>query len=243
MGLAYLFLYRYQKGKLLYYDIPLIYVDLSLSNVIEIFITVLLAVYFLYLCLRTVVNSTPQIKQYKTRKMLFFTIAYVLYVGVIFVIVKTWTVACTCVTIIYLTCVLANFFSPLLIKDKKLSYKEKWEINSKTIEERDEKEFEQQKIGFFANIREGVSKLGVIICILVTLSSTFELAGEQAAKSTEEYYIATDYGNQVIVHYTQDICILMPYENGLLKNEYLIVPSDDIGKISKQKTGILKLKE
>lgn len=243
LGLAYLFLYRYQKGKLSYYDIPLIYIDLSLSNVIEIFVTILLVVYFLYLSLRTIVDSTPQIKQYKTRKIIFFTIAYVIYVGIVFVIVETWTVACTSVTIIYLLCIIVNFISPLFIKDKKLSYKEKWAMNSKSMEERDAKEHEQRNNGFFANISDGVSKLGIITCILVSLSSTFALAGEQSAKSMEEYYIANDYDNQVIVHYTQDVYILMPYEEGLLKNEYLIVPSNDIGKISKEKIGVLKLEE
>lgn len=73
--------------------------------------------------------------------------------------------------------------------------------------------------------------------------NTFELAGRNYAENIEEYYIAVDFNNKVIVHCTNDYYVLMEQNENVLGYSYQIVPSSeigtivltDIGKLEKQK--------
>lgn len=240
LGLAYLLTYQYQKGKLSYYNIPLIYVDLDIANVIEIFIYILSFVYILQFVLTFIADNIPQIKTYKGRQILFFTIAYFSVLILSLILFKKNADFAIISTIAYFGYIFITLLIPKITIKGNISYKEKWLQSSEKSENYAFKDIESRKTMHLYPQRKQITTIGLIICIMMSVCNTFELAGKNNARMTEEYYIAIDYNDKIVVHYTDDYYILMECNNNnILKKEYHIVPANEIGIICLKNTGKL----
>lgn len=242
LGFAYLFAYNYHKGILDYYNIPLIYIDLNIANIIEMFVGIITFLYTLYLVLSIITDCIPRIKTYIGKQVLFITIAFfiilvfhlvffedLLYIG-LFVVAFCLYI---CVTLL----------RPIVTVKGKMKYREKWFEASKKIQSEALEEKENIEKMHLYPYRRLIKIIGLVVCLVMLLCNTLDSAGKSYAKNIEDYYVAIDYNNKVIVHCTDDYYILMERNKNQLSNSYQVVPTSEIGTISLMHIGKLNLKK
>lgn len=242
-GFAYLLTYHYQKGILSYYKIPLIYIDLNITNIIEMLVYILTFLYIFHFIILLIVDNVPKIQTHKGKQLLFFTIAYFIWAILFLVLFKDNYDTIILITALYLIYVIITVISPAIIIKGKKPYSEKWIEASKKSQNNEIKEQEFKSKMHFYPYSKLISLIGVIVCITMALCNTFTSAGKNHAEKIEEYYIAIDYNNKVVVHYTNDYYILMECTDNVLSNSYQIVPASEIGNITLQNTGQLELEK
>ncbi len=239
IGLAYLFTYQYQKGKLSYYGIPLSYVDLSLGSVIEISFIVLMVLYSMVIFLRPILEASKEARSYAATRLINVSICFAIISTMNYAIVKKFNASLATILIMYVVFLIYTFFAPLLLIKEKISYSEKWKKYSENVREKAIEEEKSHEKGHYSIFRKNLMKFALLISGIVFLCSMFGMAGKENAKDTTTFYIANDYQNKIIVHNNSDNYILMELENNKLLDTYQIVPSNEIGTITIKEIGKL----
>lgn len=238
LGLAYLFTSQYQKGKISYYGIPSVYIDLSLSSVIETCFTILLILYFAFIFLNAITTSPFIYKSYIGEKNIISTIIFAMFMAILIGVLKRFNYLFVAIIIVYLIFLLGNTLAPVFLIKGKLPYSQK----KKMYLEEKEKEF-REKVkkdeSFLKRVFKKTTNILYFACFIVFMCSVFKTAGSQDAKNATVFYIANDYQDKVIVHNTSDYYILMEVENSKLLDTYQIVPSNEIGTITMKEIGPL----
>ncbi len=238
LGLAYLFTFQYQKGKIAYYGIPSIYIDLSLGSVIETCFTILLVLYFAYIFLNAITTSPFEYKSYIGKNNIMASVLCAIFLAILFGVFKKFNILFGIVLLIFLLFLLYNNLSPVFFIKENLSYSQK----IKAYSEKKEKEFEEKakkEKPFLNQIFEKPTKILYFACCIIFMCSVFKMSGSEDAKNATTFYVANDYNNKIIVHSTTDYYVLMELENNKLLDTYQIVPSNEIGTITMKETGKL----
>lgn len=239
IGLAYLFAYQYQKGKLSYYGVPLSYVDLSLVSVIEISFTILTVLYFAIIYLRPILDASRDAKSYHSIRTINVSIWFVVMLSINFTIVKKFNVSLAVILIMFICFLIYALVAPLVSIREKIQYSEKWTRYSEKAQKNAIEEYESNEKGYYFILRNKIMKLTLLLCGIVFLCSMFSIAGKENAKDTTTFYVANDYNDKIIVHNNSDYYVLMELENNKLLDTYQIVPSNEIGTITMKETGPL----
>lgn len=239
IGLAYLFAFNYQKGKLTYLCIPLSYVDLSLSSVIEISFMVLMVLYFMVIFLRPILEAAKDARSYAATRLINVSIWFAVMFTMNFAVVKKFNISLAIILIMYVGFFAYTFLAPLLFIKGKIPYSEKWKKHSDQAGQRAIEEFESHEKGPYAIFRKNLLTFALLISSVIFLCTMFSMAGKENVKDNTTFYIANDYQNKVIVHNTSDYYILMELENNKLLDTYQIIPSNEIGTITIKETGPL----
>lgn len=240
LGLAYLFTFQYQKGKIAYYGIPAIYIDLSLGSVIETCFTILLILYFAYIFLNAITTSPFEYKSHIGKNNVMASVLCAMFLAILFGAFKKFNILFVMVIGIYLIFLLCNNLSPIFLVKGKLSYSQKIKIYSEKKEKELEEKAKKEK-PFLNQIFEKPTKILYFVCFIIFMCSIFKMSGAEDAKNATAFYVANDYNNKIIVHSTTDYYILMELENNELLETYQIVPSNEIGTITVKKLGKLNL--
>lgn len=238
LGLAYLFTFQYQKGKIAYYGIPSIYIDLSLGSVIETCFTILLVLYFAYIFLNAITTSPFEYKSYIGKNNIMASVLCAIFLAILFGVFKKINVLFGIVLLIFLLFLLYNNLSPVFFIKGNLSYSQK----IKAYSEKKEKEFDEKakkEKPFLNQIFEKPTKILYFACCIIFMCSVFKMSGSEDAKNATTFFIANDYNNKIIVHSTTDYYVLMELENNKLLDTYQIVPSNEIGTITMKEIGPL----
>lgn len=241
LGLSYLLSYYYQKGKLDYYGIPLIYMDLSLQNIVAIFAIVVTIIYTAVLSVSPVLILATGTRDYRMIKIWTMLISTAIVFGMEIALMRTFPIiSFVFLALIVIYSVVQIIITLVKVKEK-CSFVQKWEKYSAIKLNGDVQKNERLSTGIFSGASKKSQYIHVIVAVVVILGTMFNLSGSHDAKSCAEYYIAQDYENKIIVHNTKDYYILMEREDGFLKREYQIVPAEEIGNIYYEYTGKLKV--
>ncbi len=239
LGLAYLFAFQYQKGKLSYYGIPLSYVDLSLESVIEISFTILMVLYSIFLFLRPILDISKDAKSYHATRLINISIYFVIMFSINLSIIKKFNISLAIIIAMYIGFFVYALVAPLVSIREKIQYSEKWTRYSEKAQKNAIEEYESNEKGYYFILRNKIVKLTLLLCGIVFLCSMFSIAGKENAKDTTTFYVANDYNDKIIVHNNSDYYVLMELENNKLLDTYQIVPSNEIGTITMKKLGKL----
>lgn len=244
LGLAYLFAFYYQKGILQYYDIPQKYIDLNISNVIEIFVYILLICCVSYAMLSVIVDNLPKVRSYKAKQLLCITIAFIILSAATIVLINRALTLFLIYVALYSIYIGLTLLIPIIkYRSKKVRYVEKLKIYMENVPESQRKESEYIQNTHFYRYRRVFNNVGLIAVFIIIVCNFFSVSGLSHSEDLEEYYVAKNYSEKIIVYYTQDYYVLMEEEKGILKTEYQIVPVEDIGTITKKHTGQLKMEK
>lgn len=241
LGLAYFFTYFYQKGLLDYYELPAEYIDLSLENVVKIFVYILMFLLSIYSIIRIIFINFPEKKSFKTKQILFFFFVYLALVAISLILLKTPCKQIIAYSVCFSLYIMYCFIAPFVfVKDEK-NYIKKWFKYSVKSKNFFLKEIERQKESMFYPYERIIVLLGSLLMAIILLGGSFWLSGKENAQYAKEHYVAKDYSDMVVVYQTKEVYILKEETNGVLKDEFQVVSSDDIGTLKKEKTGLLKL--
>lgn len=239
LGLAYLFTYQYQKSKLSYYGIPLIYVDLSIGSIVETSLLIISILYFACILLRPLSDNFKDVKNYHSMRIMNATIWFVIMFSMIFTVTNTFNVANITLIIVYLLYVAYNLLVPIISIKEKVSYSKKWSKYSKVIQEKETKEETEQDQGYYAGVKAKIFNIALLVSVIMVLCAAFRMAATDKVKTATTFYIANNYNDKIIVHCTTDYYVLMELENNKLLHTYQIVPSNEIGTITMKEIGPL----
>lgn len=238
LGLAYLFTFQYQKGKIAYYGIPTVYIDLSLGSVIETCFSILLILYFAYIFLNAITTSPFEYKSYIGQNNIIATITFAIFMAILFGVFKKTNIIFGATIIVYVVYLLCNNLCPIFQIKGKLSYSQKKKMYlEKKEKERAEKEKKEEP--FLNRIFKKPTKILYFAFFVVFMCIIFKIAGAEDAKNATTFYIANDYQDKIVVHGTSDYYILMELENNKLLDTYQIIPSNEIGTITMKEMGKL----
>lgn len=237
LGASYLVSFYYQEGILAFYGIPLSYMELNIINVVKVFaLTVIFLMFFFSISAPVFINSFGW-NDYLIMKIIrgLLIVSSVIAIeltffekltGVSFLSIKMFAVyAFYCVAL------------PAMKVNGKMPYREKWLQYCNMMEEKDCKKC--NFIGFNLTHKK-YHEISFLLFFLIIICGVCNYAGRTQAKLQESYYLANNYDNKAIVYHTQNYCVLMENENGILKNIYEIVPTDELGTMSLEKIGPLK---
>ena len=240
LGLAYLFAYIYQKGILSYYKVPLVYINLGIGDIVEIFITIVGVVYFFAIFAKPILDTVSG-DLYQSKKLVFALLFFCAFVALNMVIIQRITPVMIIAIGLFIVYVAANLISPLFHTKGKMPYREKWERYSKKREEIATIEANAIKYSRFKGFRKALINLGFTASVIVLIAALYNTAGIDYAQNCEEYYIAKDYSNQVVVYCTSEYYVLMDEIDGILQNKYQIVPAAEIGTLTLEHIGELSI--
>lgn len=89
----------------------------------------------------------------------------------------------------------------------------------------------------------GIGYVAVTIAVMYVLSGAVMEHAAATQMNREDYFVARDYGDQVVVYENGKCYVLMAREGNALLNSYEIVRYDHIGKLDYVHTGVLTLPE
>ena len=87
----------------------------------------------------------------------------------------------------------------------------------------------------------GIGYLAVTIAILYVLSGAVMEHAALEELQREDYFVARDYGDQVVIYETDKVYVLMARDGDALVPAYEMVRYDHIGKLDYVHTGVLQL--
>lgn len=243
LGLAYFFTYQYQKGFLDYYDLPLKYIDLSIENVVEIFIYFLGFLMCVFSITRIISINVPKLQSYKAKQILSVSVIYMVLVALSLVLLKAHSKPIITYTIFFVLYIIYCILAPFVFAKQEKNYIKKWQIYTEKSEKFFSKEIELKKESILYPYEKTIVMLGVLLMVIGIIGVFFGVSGKEQAQYAEEHYVAKDYSDKVVVYHTKDFYILKEETDGVLKDEFQIVSADEIGTLKKEKTGVLKLEE
>ncbi len=238
LGLAYLFTFQYQKGKITYYGIPSIYIDLSLGSVIETCFTILLILYFAYIFLNAITTSPFESNSRIGENNIMSTVIFAMFMAIMFGVFKRFNILFGIITVGYLAFLLCNNLAPVFSVKGKLSYSQKKKMYLEKKEKEQENKAKKEE-SFLKDVLKYPTKILFFACFVIFMCYVFKMAGEEDAKNTTTFYISNDYQDKIIVHSNSDYYILMELENNKLLDTYQIIPSNEIGTMTMKKIGPL----
>ena len=243
LGLSYLLSYYYQKGKLDYYGIPLIYIDLSLQNIVAVFAIAVTILYTAVLSVSPVLILATGTRDYRMIKIWTMLIGAAIVLGMEIVLMRTLPI----ISIMFFSLIVVYSVIQIIITlvkvKEKFGFIQKWKNYSAISLTTDIQENERLSVGMFSGANKKAQYIHVIVAVVVILGTLFNMSGSHDAKSCAGYFIAEDYEHKVIVHSNPDYYILMEREDDFLKREYQIVPANEIGSIYYEYTGELKVED
>lgn len=92
-----------------------------------------------------------------------------------------------------------------------------------------------------SRVASGIGYLAVIIAIMFVISGALMERAATEQLSREDFYIARDYNDQVVIFQNGTRYVLMAREGSALQPDYQIVRYDHIGKLDYVHTGVLTL--
>lgn len=241
LGMAYFFAFSYQQGKLSYYGVPIIYADLSIASVIQIFALILGALFLIVIFINAILDSAFFVKDYRARNIVSRTLFLVVILSISIAFTKEITSHVKILIIMFIASIVIDLIMPVIKVKGKDKYINKWRRYSDIVKENNKKEQELKSKSYFAKFHSSLIDVAAYVCVFLMISNWFNIAGTESAKNTEKYYIANSYSNKIIVHYTSDYYILMEETDGILDESYLIVPAAEIGEITYLNKGKLSL--
>lgn len=242
LGTAYLFTYYYQKGKLTYYGIPLIYTDFSFAMLLEMVTLIMWASALIFILVNAILESFPRINDYRVCNIISRTIYLAIIIAISIAFTNSITISAWVFVFIYLFTLIFDLLMPIIRIKGKASYRDKWKEYSLIVKTQNAEEEKQKNTGYFAKFRKNLISVAAYVFILIMLCNWFNVAGSTKAENTEEYYVADDYEGKIVVHQTTEYYILMPIKENKLEREYEIVPTSNIGHLSHKNTGRITLK-
>ena len=242
LGLAYFFAYNYQKGIIVYYEIPEKYIDLSLVSIIDVFSILLVFFIVWYAFLFGIIDNTRKHKSYKSKEFITVTMIYATLLVLTFVFIGFNKEFIILITFLFAAYLLYNLIIPLLRFKNKKGYYKKFLYNIIYVEKAVRKERKYQEGTHFYPYKRFVNSAFLCVVSILIVGRFFFLAGNNFASQKSEYFVAKDYSNKIVAYYTTENYVLMNEQDGKLLNEYLIVSADDIGTIAMENTGVLVLK-
>ncbi|MDD3212998.1 MAG: hypothetical protein PHY64_04965 [Eubacteriales bacterium] len=87
----------------------------------------------------------------------------------------------------------------------------------------------------------GIGYLAVAIAVMYVLSGSVMEHAATTQLNREDYFVARDYNDQVVVYENDKCYVLMARDGDALTNSYEIVRYDHIGKLDYVHTGVLSL--
>lgn len=125
-----------------------------------------------------------------------------------------------------------SFFKMLVHGKKEKTLRAKWESYRQTIET-------AKKVN--ERVALGIGYLAVTIAVMYVLSGAVMEHSAVTELSREDYFVALDYGNRVVVYENGKCYVLMEKDGDTLLPSYEIVRYDHIGRLDYVHTGVLKL--
>ena len=190
---------------------------------------------------RIISINVPKLQSYKAKQILSVSVIYMVLVALSLVLLKAHSKPIITYTIFFVLYIIYCILAPFVFAKQEKNYIKKWQIYTEKSERFFSKEIELKKESILYPYEKTIVMLGVLLMVISILGGFFVISGKEQAQYAEEYYLAKDYSDKVVVYHTKDFYILKEQTDGVLKDEFQIVSADGIGTLKKEKIGVLKL--